>query len=125
MIYLFWKKVYPLFKDAIKRVRIDNNLSQDEFGKLFSIRKSTISNWELGKATPTYETLVKIANHFNVTTDYLLGIETPEKWRKSLIEAGILDYNDNVSYTELKNAIQLYKEYKDIIKKSTNDSTSH
>ena len=114
-----------MFKDAIKRVRIDNNLSQDEFGKLFSIRKSTISNWELGKATPTYETLVKIANHFNVTTDYLLGIETPEKWRKSLIEAGILDYNDNVSYTELKNAIQLYKEYKDIIKKSTNDSTSH
>ena len=113
-----------LFKEVIKKIRIDNNLSQDDFGKLFSIRKSTISNWELGKATPTYETLVKIANYFNVSTDYLLGIETPEKWRKSLIEAGILDYDDNVSYSELKNAIQLYKEYKNIIKKSTIDSTS-
>ena len=41
----------------------------------FGVTNQTISLWETGQREPDFDTLVKIAKYFNVTTDYLLGIE--------------------------------------------------
>ena len=59
--------------DRIRQLRKENNLTQYEFGTLFGLYDSTISMYETGRRTPEYETIVKIADYFNVSIDWLLG----------------------------------------------------
>ena len=56
----------------IKELRIENKLSQQQFGKLLAVSQDTISLWENGKSLPTTENLIIIATKFNVSTDYIL-----------------------------------------------------
>jgi transcriptional regulator with XRE-family HTH domain len=46
-----------------------------QFGNIFGLAESTISQYETGKRQPDNETLLKFANFFHVSTDYLLGNE--------------------------------------------------
>lgn len=59
--------------ERIKALRIKKELTQEEFGKLFGIVKSTVSLYESGKSTPDDEIKKKIAEYFNVSLDYLMG----------------------------------------------------
>lgn len=61
------------FPQRLKELRTAKNISQEELGKHLNLRDSTISQYESGKRTPDYSTLLKIADFFGVTTDYLLG----------------------------------------------------
>lgn len=51
------------------------NWSQVELAKRLSVAKQTVSNWENDNIQPSIEMLVRLAKLFNVTTDYLLGLE--------------------------------------------------
>ncbi|HEX3047211.1 MAG TPA: helix-turn-helix transcriptional regulator [Bacillota bacterium] len=58
----------------IKELREERGLTQEALsGDLGLSGKSAIANYEKGFRTPEYETLLKIADYFNVSTDYLLG----------------------------------------------------
>lgn len=57
----------------IKIIREENQLSQIDFAKLFNVSNTTVSQWESGKRQPDYTALIKIADYFNVSVDYLLG----------------------------------------------------
>ncbi len=57
----------------LKELRKKNSISQIEIAKYLNIPRSTYSNYENGYAQPDNQMLVKIADYFNVTTDYLLG----------------------------------------------------
>lgn len=59
--------------ENLRKLRIDNGMQQKELAALLNIKISTYCQYETGKRQPDYETLKKIANHFGVTTDYLLG----------------------------------------------------
>lgn len=59
--------------NRIKELRKERDLSQEEFGKIFGIVKSTVSLYENGKSTPDDEMKKKIANYYNVSLDYLMG----------------------------------------------------
>ncbi|NSW91337.1 MAG: helix-turn-helix transcriptional regulator [Firmicutes bacterium] len=59
--------------NRIKQLRKENNLTQNQFASLFGLYDSTISQYENGKREPEYDTLIKIANKFNVSIDWLLG----------------------------------------------------
>lgn len=59
--------------DRIKQLRIKEGLTQQKLADMLNTTKGTVSNYETGYSTPDYETLQKIADFFNVTTDYLLG----------------------------------------------------
>lgn len=61
-----------MFADKLREIRKKNNITQVEFAKKFNIAIGTIGNWETGKRQPDYEMLLKIANYFNVTVDFLL-----------------------------------------------------
>ena len=61
----------------IADLRKKKGLNQKEFGKLIGAAQNTVCNWENGKREPDNDTLIKIADFFGVTTDYLLG--TKEK----------------------------------------------
>ncbi|WP_125154312.1 helix-turn-helix domain-containing protein [Clostridium rectalis] len=59
-------------KDRIKQERLKRELSQRELAKIMNVSKQTISNWENGNRVPDVLTLKKLADYFNVSTDYLL-----------------------------------------------------
>ena len=59
--------------EKLKALRIENHLRQDQVARLVNVEKSSISMYETGMRQPSYTTLVRLADVFNVTTDYLLG----------------------------------------------------
>ena len=63
------------FKDRLKELRSTKNLSQMQLAKLTNISQSAIAKWELGKTEPTATAIITLANFFNETTDYLLGLD--------------------------------------------------
>jgi transcriptional regulator with XRE-family HTH domain len=74
-----------LFKDRLKALREDNDLTQEELAKHLHINRSTLSNYENLGREPNYALLIKIANHFKVSTDYLLGrTDIPTPYPKKL-----------------------------------------
>ena len=63
------------FKDRLKELRIQNNLSQMQLAHKTNLSQSAIAKWELGKTEPTASAIIILAKFFNETTDYLLGLE--------------------------------------------------
>ena len=59
----------------IKEIRTEQGLSQQKFGELLSVSQDTISLWENGKAVPTAEFLIAIAQRFDVSIDYILCLK--------------------------------------------------
>lgn len=57
----------------IKILRQLKDINQAELGKIIGVGKTTISNYETGYSFPDLETLIKLADYFSVSTDYLLG----------------------------------------------------
>lgn len=62
-----------MLHDRIKSLRTELGLNQPELATRLKVSKQTVSNWENGNRTPDNDMLIKIADYFNVSTDYLLG----------------------------------------------------
>lgn len=60
----------------INELRKARGWSQVDLAKKLNITKQTVSNWENDNILPSIEMLVKLSNVFNVSTDYLLGLDT-------------------------------------------------
>lgn len=73
--------------DKIKDLRISYSLNQVELAKNLHVSKQTISNWENNNIPPSVDTLIRIADYFNVTTDYLLE----RQYRRSIVADGLTD----------------------------------
>jgi len=59
--------------EKLKQLRTEKHLLQEQVACLINVERSTISLWEKDVRQPTYTALVKLANLYGVTTDYLLG----------------------------------------------------
>ena len=70
-----------MFGERLKLLRTENKMSQTDLGKLLNKTKNNISQYENVKRNPDIETLNKIAELFDVTTDYLLGRSDFKKGR--------------------------------------------
>ncbi len=64
-----------VFSERLKQLRLDANLKQSDLAKVLNTTQRRISYFEMGKVEPDLTTLCSIANYFNVTTDYLLGLQ--------------------------------------------------
>ena len=60
------------FAANLKKLREDNDLTQDMLSRTLGISKSTISMYENGNREPDFETLELIADYFNVDMNFLL-----------------------------------------------------
>ena len=60
----------------ICELRTASGWSQVDLAKKLGVAKQTVSNWENENIQPSIEMLVRLARLFNVTTDYLLGLDT-------------------------------------------------
>ena len=61
------------FGTTLRKLRIGRGIGQKELAFILNLSTGTISNYEHGVHSPDLETLCKIADYFNTTTDYLLG----------------------------------------------------
>ena len=68
-----------MFGDRIKKLRDEKNISQFELSEFLGISQQALSKWENEKTEPDNDSLVKLANYFNVSTDYLLGNSESKK----------------------------------------------
>ena len=59
----------------IKELRLAENLTQREVAEMLNIDRSNYSKYENGKLELSNRLLVKLAGFYEVTTDYLLGLE--------------------------------------------------
>lgn len=59
----------------LKELRIENGLSQQKLAKEINVTQKAIDFWEKGINEPKASYIIKLAKYFNVSTDYLLGIE--------------------------------------------------
>jgi transcriptional regulator with XRE-family HTH domain len=67
------------FKENLRLLMDKEKLSQRRLAAYVDVNQSSISDLLLGVTTPRFGTLVKIADHFNVSIDYLVGrSEKPE-----------------------------------------------
>ena len=64
-----------MFCSRLKYLRLENNFSQRKLAQEFQTSNSSICDWECGRSEPCFEMLIKIAYFFNVSTDFLLGLE--------------------------------------------------
>lgn len=60
-------------------LRKESGLSQAALAEKLSVSRQTVSNWELGEASPTSDSLRRLGELYNVTVDYLVndGAERP------------------------------------------------
>lgn len=61
--------------NKLKTLRIQRQMTLKDVACRVGVSKSIISAYENGSRRPSYEMLIKLARLFNVTTDYLLGLE--------------------------------------------------
>ncbi len=67
------------FGNILKTLRIKENLNQTQLAQKLGLTKSVISAYETGLRMTSYDVLLHIAQIFKVSTDYLLGLEHPQK----------------------------------------------
>lgn len=91
------------FGMRIKELRENYKLSQEELGKRVGRSKSVISSYENNLKIPPLEILTNIAVVFNVSLDYLVGIDKEEmvsvkgvtEEQKRLINLLLLEFKEN------------------------------
>lgn len=62
-----------MFQIRLKELREREKISQKALAQILGVSQSTVGMWENGKNKPEHDTLLKLANHFNVSIDYLVG----------------------------------------------------
>lgn len=66
--------VIDILAKRLKELRIENNYSQKEIADMIGIAQVTYSHYELGRRSVSIQNLVKIAQIYNVSVDYMLGL---------------------------------------------------
>ncbi len=59
----------------IKELRTDRGISQRELGKAIGVSQKAVDYWERGVNEPKASYITLLANYFEVSADYLLGLE--------------------------------------------------
>lgn len=61
--------------EKIKQLRENCDITQSELAKTLGLTRSAINAWEMGLSVPSTQYVVELAKFFQVSTDFLLGIE--------------------------------------------------
>lgn len=76
--------------DRIKMLRTTSGMTQEEFGKMFGIVKSTVSLYESGKSCPNDQIKLQICEYFNVPLDFLIGISNVSTYNTDGFNKGMI-----------------------------------
>ena len=70
------------FPKRLKELRLAHGETQKDLANAIEVGRTTISEYESGKIVPKQEGLLRIANHFTVSVDYLTGVSNERATRK-------------------------------------------
>lgn len=62
-----------VFADRLKDLRKEKGLSQAQLARAVGVSYGVVCYWETDRSEPTAPNIVKLADYFGVTADYLLG----------------------------------------------------
>lgn len=102
-------------KERLRDLRIENELTQKELAQKIGSTDKSIWNYEKGIATPPYDILIAYAKLFEVSTDYLLGLENDSGIKP--IKATTIGYS-----SEERNLVNNYRELNQSGKKLVNET---
>ena len=75
-----------MFSERLKELRNTINFTQVDLAKELNVTKQCVSNRENNNIQSSIDMLIKTAKYFNVSTDYLLGLE-----QKKVIDVSMLN----------------------------------
>lgn len=91
----------------LTELRKEYKRTQQDLADLLGITRPAYTAYEAGKRHPDYEGLIKIADFYNVSTDYLLGVtdnpsrgEHKDQWLKKFLAQPTVPYDENTYLTE-------------------------
>lgn len=102
--------------NRIKELRNEKGINQDVLAKLLGLEIAGISKLETGRVPLKDEYIIKLAEYFGVTTDYLLGksdIRNPEKEEYAY---AFHKEKEGLTDEEVSDALRFYKEMKNKMK---------
>ena len=62
-----------VFAEKLKELRKEKGLTQSQVGVHLGMSQHNYRRWEVGERSPSGETLIKLADYFDVSIDYLVG----------------------------------------------------
>lgn len=67
--------IMKIFCERLKELRLEKKLSKQQLAKEIGVSDVAISRWENNKRVPNIINLYALAEFFNVSSDYLIGLE--------------------------------------------------
>ncbi|MCT4563048.1 MAG: helix-turn-helix domain-containing protein [Maledivibacter sp.] len=100
----------------LKQLRNERKLTQRQLAKLLNLSPSTIAMYETGQRKPDFQILQKIADFFDVSTDYLLGrTDIRNLYKEIVLKESKASYTLDVGDLS-KEDIAKVKEYVDLLR---------
>ncbi len=65
-----------MIADILKELRQQNHMTQAELASQLGITRAGVNAWEMGISVPSTQSIIQLASIFNISTDYLLGMES-------------------------------------------------
>lgn len=90
----------------IRKLRLEKSVTQNELSNYLGLTPKMVSFYELGERFPPYDIILKLADYFNVSTDYLLGRSTIKNAEELLTNYNSLSEH---SKKDLEEFIQILK----------------
>lgn len=59
--------------ESIKRLRLENLLTQEQFGRIAGVSGMAVSQWECGRAVPRMGAIQRISDHFGIPKSAIMG----------------------------------------------------
>lgn len=104
--------------ENIKKLRLKDKISQQELGDIVGVSQQSINKYENHNVEPGLETLVKIAEYFNVSVDFLIGHTDVERLPENLTrfdlnreESKLIDGFRKLSKSEKSSIIVIIENY--------------
>ncbi|MBP3950301.1 helix-turn-helix domain-containing protein [Bacillus suaedae] len=99
-----------MLSSRLSALRKNRNLTQADQAKVLGIARTTYAMYEQGNREPDYDTLKKLADFFDVDTDYLLGrTDKPRSEVSIAYDGGYIDVEDD---EEAEYLLQQQAEYR-------------
>lgn len=83
-----------IFEKRLKELRTYKGITQKELAKIIATTDDSVFSWEKGRSQPSIEVIRKLCNYFEVSADYLLGLED-ESGAKTYINNSFNNFSNN------------------------------
>ena len=98
------------FGKRLKELRESRNVTQQQLADVLGVGRATIAGYETKDKSPDYDRLKLIAQFFDVTTDYLLGMEPKEINKDITLATHRSNFHEDLP-EEAKQELDLYLNY--------------